>query len=157
MRLLGSADVATLVELTLHEADFGLDTDVPPAPPTLAAAQHYLSNPAVLHWVAEYPAQPAPDASASTVIGHLYCVRIPLRDGLGEELLLYEIGVREAWRRRGVGQHLLAHMQQWMDAHGVADVWVCADSPAAVQFYRACGFEIDPDQPTYLIHTRNQM
>jgi len=58
--------------------------------------------------------------------------------------------VRDAWRRRGVGQALVTAMTTWMDDNGVREVWVLGDDPGACEFYEAMGFTTAPDQPTYL-------
>ena len=51
------------------------------------------------------------------------------------------------WRRRGVGRMLLDHMEGWMRTNGVGEVWVCADNPAAVEFYRARDFKAPEASP----------
>ncbi len=141
IRRLGPGDEAILELLATDDADFDLtERGAPLTPLDPAAARRYLENPAVLHWVA---------AEGDEVIGDLQCVLLPLRAGEGQELLLYEIGVRSSWRRRGVGRALLAHMESWMRANGVSEVWVCADNPAA-EFYRACGFVAADPQPVYM-------
>ena len=71
------------------------------------AARRFLADPAVLFWVAREDGH---------VAGFLYCLLVPLRSSDEQELLLYEIGVRAEWRRRGVGRLLLDHMEG-MDAH----------------------------------------
>jgi ribosomal protein S18 acetylase RimI-like enzyme len=64
--------------------------------------------------------------------------------------LLYEIGVRSAFRRRGIGRALLDVMETWMKQDQIAEVWVLADTSIAVDFYRGCGMEIDSEQPVYM-------
>jgi GNAT superfamily N-acetyltransferase len=143
VRRLGPGDEAILNLLATDDADFDIAGRGGPQPSLdPEAARHYLANPAVLHWIV---------AEDAAVVGSLYCILLPLRTGAGSELLLYEIGVRETWRRRGIGRALVAAMEQWMGAHGVAEVWVLADNPAAVDFYRACGFAPDDAQPIYLV------
>lgn len=142
IRRLGPGDEAMLEILAKEDADFDLDgRGVPLRPPDPAATRDYLSNPAVLLWVA---------MEGERVIGFLYCLVVPLRSGAGRELLLYEIGVRSAWRRRGVGRALLTRMEDWMRENGVGEVWVCADNQVAVEFYRGCGFAAPDEQPIYL-------
>lgn len=142
IRRLGAGDEPTLARLAADDAAFDLDDrGEPQAELEPAAARAYLANPTVLHWVA---------TEANEAVGFLLCFHLPLRSGDGHELLLYEIGVHHAWRRRGIGRALLAEMERWMAANGVAEVWVLADNPGATEFYRACGFGIEPDQPVYL-------
>jgi GNAT superfamily N-acetyltransferase len=143
IRRLAEGDEVLLAELARDDADFDLGERGEPLEPLApAAAREYLTDPAVLHWVAERD---------GTVLGHLCCHWLRLRGGAGRELLLYEIGVRARVRRRGVGRALLAAMRAWMARHGVADVWVLADNPDAVRFYEACGFAIERPEPTYLL------
>lgn len=142
IRRLGPGDEAILAGLATEDADFDLDARGAPLPPLGPdAAQRYLANPAVLHWVA---------AEADQIVGHVYCLLVPLRSGAGQELLLYEIGVRQAWRRRGVGRALVDQMHDWMHTNGVDEVWVCADNQVAVAFYQACGLAVEGEQPVYM-------
>jgi N-acetylglutamate synthase-like GNAT family acetyltransferase len=92
----------------------------------------------VLHWVAE---------EDGVVVGHLLCYVELRRAGEARQLLLYEIGVRQASRRRGVGTRLMQAMRQWMKDEGVVEAWVLADNPRAKAFYAACGFARDDEQP----------
>ncbi len=135
-------DEAMLTQYVLDIADFDLDhEDKPKRPLTPAATQRYLANPAVLHWVAYVD---------DKVIGSLYCAVLPLPAGDGKELVLYEIGVRNAWRRRGVGRALLNEMERWMRNNAVSYVWVLADNDIAVSFYQSGGFEAEDEQPVYM-------
>jgi ribosomal protein S18 acetylase RimI-like enzyme len=128
--------------LASEDADFDLDGRSGGLEPLSdEQARRFLANPAVLLWVAE---------AAGTVVGFNYCVEVPLRSGEGRELLLYEIGVRNAWRRQGVGRALLAEMERWMKAEALSTAWVCGDNPTAVAFYQGCGYHLEADQPTYL-------
>jgi ribosomal protein S18 acetylase RimI-like enzyme len=143
IRLLGRDDAATLRQLTVDDADFDLDVRPGPARAQLDAEQalEYLTDPTVLHWVAE---------EGDQVLGHLHCQLVRKHAGQPRELLLYEIGVRSRARRCGVGRALTDTMCAWMATHGVADVWVLADNPGATAFYEACGFEEPADVPVYL-------
>jgi ribosomal protein S18 acetylase RimI-like enzyme len=135
IRRLGPDDGHILTFLAENDADFDLQGRGEPQTPLDAAkASAYLTNPGVLHWVA---------ALGTTITGFLFCLHIPLRCSPGHELLLYEIGVHRAWRRRGIGRALILHMQEWMRENGVNDVWVQADNHGAVAFYRAVGFETE--------------
>jgi ribosomal protein S18 acetylase RimI-like enzyme len=72
------------------------------------------------------------------ILGHLYGYRLPtIRE---EEFLLYEIGVRKACRRQGIGRALVHMMFDWMDAHQVKVAWVIADNSGAEAFYQNLGF-----------------
>ena len=84
------------------------------------------------------------------VIGSLFCHLLPMRKEPARELLLYEIGVRSAWRRRGVGRLLMSAMTDWMRANGVVTAWVLADNPGAERFYAACGFGPGAGPAVYL-------
>ncbi len=142
VRRLVPGDEAILAMLALEDADFDLDGRGEPLEPLEPDdARRYLENPSVLHWVV---------VEGEEVVGDLYCIHLPLRSGAAYELLLYEIGVRSAWRRRGAGRALLDEMEKWMVANGVAEVWVLADNPGAVAFYRACGFSTDDSMALYM-------
>ena len=144
IKLLSPDDAQLLEHLARNDAAFDLDGRGEPLEPlSSAAAQRFLADPAVLFWVAR---------EGDEVAGFLYCLQVPLRSSDEQELLLYEIGVRTEWRRKRVGRLLLDHMEGWMRTNGVGEVWVCADNPAAVAFYRACEFEAPGDQPTYMTH-----
>jgi ribosomal protein S18 acetylase RimI-like enzyme len=107
-------------------------------------AAEYLGEPTVLHWVAE---------EAGVVVGHLLSYVELRRAGEPRQLLLYEIGVRQASRRRGIGTALVQAMRGWMSAERVAEAWVLADNPEAVAFYAACGFVPDEEQPIQMTLT----
>jgi ribosomal protein S18 acetylase RimI-like enzyme len=107
-------------------------------------AAAYLREPTVLHWAAE---------EGGVVVGHLVSYVELRRSGEPRQLLLYEIGVREASRRRGVGTALVQAMRGWMSYEGVAEAWVLADNPEAVAFYAACGFVRDEKQPIQMTLT----
>jgi GNAT superfamily N-acetyltransferase len=123
------------------EVDYGLEDEHDQRLPSRAEAAAYLSDPRILHWVAE---------ENGIVVGHLACHLIPARAGARRELLLYDIGTRAAHRRRGVGHLLVAALRQWMKETGVEDVWVLAE-PEARSFYEACGFVAAPEQPHYML------
>jgi GNAT superfamily N-acetyltransferase len=141
IRRLEPGDAPILAVLAREDADFGLDDGEPTPPLPDADAAAYLADPAVLHWIAERD---------GAVLGHLLAIAIRKRQGEPRELLLYDIGVRAAHRRTGVGRALMEAMGRWMGANDVGEVWVLADAPGAVDFYRACGFELPGDAPTYM-------
>jgi ribosomal protein S18 acetylase RimI-like enzyme len=139
---LSLGDEAVLRVLAVEDADFDLDGRAGARKPLDdTQARDFLANPAVLLWVA---------SDADQVLGFLYCVVVPLRSDDARELLLYEIGVRKHERRQGVGRALLAHMEAWMAEAGIKTVWVLADNPGAVTFYKSCAFIQEAEQPVYL-------
>jgi len=145
IKRLGPGDEGILELLARDDADFDLEGrshELPPLKPSMA--QRYLANPSVLHWIA---------FQDRVVTGFLYCAHLLLRTDPGQELLLYEIGVRKAHRRKGVGRALLDHMARWMQSNDIAEVWVCADNRVAVDFYRGCGFSSEEPQPVYMTRT----
>jgi GNAT superfamily N-acetyltransferase len=132
VRRLGQGDEDVLATLAVEAPEFDLAGRSSPDPPLAPAdAAAYLTDPAVLHWVAE---------RGGLVVGELLCHLLPLPFGAGRELLLYSIGVRDGERRRGVGSALVAAMTGWMREAGVAEAWVLADNSGAEAFYAACGF-----------------
>lgn len=49
--------------------------------------------------------------------------------------------VRGDRRGEGIGQALIAHLELWAMAVGIAQVWVCTETGSrAVPFYRRCGY-----------------
>ena len=146
VRRLGPADVDVLRLLAYEDDDFDLaGRGRPRSALTDEAARAYLHDTQMLHWVAE---------EGRMVVGHLQCHLLRKRAGDPVEVLLYEIGVRSAHRRQGVGRALLEALQMWMTARQVSECWVLADNPVAVAFYRACGFGIATPAPTYLTLVR---
>ncbi len=148
IRRLGPGDEPALALLSRDDADFDVAGRVhgrPPLSPTAASA--FLADANMLCWIAERDGE---------VLGFLFCHRLPLRDRERGELLLYEIGVRTAERRQGVGRALVDEMYAWMGAHDIDEVWVLADNPDAVEFYRACGFRMSDGQATYMTARRRR-
>lgn len=144
IRRLGPGDEGLLAALAREADDFDLPgASAPEEPLPSAEATAYLSDPAVLHWVAE---------DGGRLVGELLCHVLRLPSGAGRELLLYAIGVRSAYRRRGVGTALLREMLGWARQQDVEEVWVVADNPGAEGFYAACGFTRGPEgeQAVYL-------
>lgn len=64
------------------------------------------------------------------------------------QFLLYELGVKEAWRGQGIGTGLVAAFIDEARAAGAFEVWVLTNesNPAAMAAYRKCGLErCNPD------------
>ncbi len=143
MRRLGAADEAILEVLAREDADFDVaGRGAPRAPLAHDAARAYLTDDGLLHFIAQVEDE---------VVGHLQCCLLRKRAGPPLEVLLYEIGVRTARRRQGVGRALLNALEVWMKAHHLRELWVLADNPGAVAFYRACGFQPGVPPPVYLM------
>lgn len=140
--MLGPGDERVLEELAAEEPDFDVPgRSSPRRPLTSADAEAYLADPCVLHWVAEEDGR---------LLGFLLCYLERRRAGAARQLLLYEIGVRSGYRRRGVGTKLVQTMREWMNEAAVHDVWVLADNAEAEAFYAACGFMRDEEQPVQM-------
>jgi aminoglycoside 3-N-acetyltransferase I len=145
IRRLGPGDEAVLAVLAADEEDFDLaERSGPREPVTGADAAADLNDPNVLHWVAE---------EDGVVVGHLLAYLERRRAGEARQVLLYEIGVREAYRRRGIGTALVQAMRTWMRDLDVAEAWVPADSGDAEAFYATCGFVRDVVQPVQMTLT----
>ena len=133
IKRLETGDEAVLEYLAVNDADFDIEGRGSPREPLSETDAHsYLANPSVLFWIS---------LDEKIVTGFLSCVVVPLRSGMGQEVLLYEIGVHHSYQRLGIGRALVEHMEVWMRKNGVSEVWVGADNPGAVAFYEACGFE----------------
>jgi GNAT superfamily N-acetyltransferase len=142
VRRLGPGDESVLALLAREDADFDLDERTGPRTALGAeVARAHLTDPHVLHWAAW---------AGTEVVGFVFCLLLPMRKEPARELLLYEIGVRAAWRRRGIGRRLIAAMTQWMHAEGIEVAWVLAGHPGAERFYEACGFRQGAEPATYL-------
>lgn len=142
VRRLGPGDESVLALLAREDADFDLDERAGPRTALGAeAARAHLTDPHVLHWAAW---------AGTEVLGFVFCLLLPMRKEPARELLLYEIGVRAAWRRRGIGRRLIAAMTDWMHAEGIEMAWVLAGHPGAERFYEACGFRQGAEPASYL-------
>jgi ribosomal protein S18 acetylase RimI-like enzyme len=66
----------------------------------------------------------------------------------GTEMFLYELGVEEAFRGRGIGRNLVAALAERAAEHGCYGMWVLTDrdNTAAMATYRAAGAEDDSTQ-----------
>lgn len=145
IRRLTTDDLPVLELLAAEDGDFDIDgrgeaTEAPDP----ERARAYLSNPTVLFWIS---------TDHDVITGFLQCLVLPIRTGRGREVLVYEIGVRKAYRRIGVGRALMTHMESWMRENDLEEMWVAADNPGAERFYAACGYaRTGPQffQPVYM-------
>ncbi|MBB5376107.1 ribosomal protein S18 acetylase RimI-like enzyme [Deinococcus metalli] len=132
VRRLRPGDEAALAAVARDETDF---TGEDPSPPlNVEDARAYLSDPHVWHWHAD-------DASGQPV-GFLMAYVHRQRHGEARHVMFEEIGVREGWRRRGVGRALVDALHAQMRAEGVALVWVLADNDVAQAFYEDAGYAV---------------
>ncbi|MFC4637341.1 GNAT family N-acetyltransferase [Deinococcus hohokamensis] len=132
VRRLGPGDEAALAGLCSDTPDFTDDEGEVPLTPT--DAQDYLRDPTVWHWHAEVRGE---------AVAFLMALVQRRRYGAARQVMLYEIGVRTAWRRRGVGRALMEALHRQMQAEDIEEVWVLADNPGAQAFYAACGYRTD--------------
>jgi ribosomal protein S18 acetylase RimI-like enzyme len=138
IRRLGPGDEELLELLARDAADFDLaGRSAPDQPLGQDEAVAYLANEGVLHWIAE---------SEEVVVGELICHLLPLSVAPGREVLLYSVGVREAYRRQGIGRALVNELRRWCELARVRDVWVLADNAGAEAFYRSCGFRLGEER-----------
>jgi ribosomal protein S18 acetylase RimI-like enzyme len=70
----------------------------------------------------------------------------------GTEVLLYELGVDEEFRRRGIGRALVQALLDLAVDVGATNVWVPvdADNEVAIATYRSAGF--DEPEPTGILN-----
>jgi ribosomal protein S18 acetylase RimI-like enzyme len=70
----------------------------------------------------------------------------------GTEMFLYEMGVAEAYRGRGIGRELVRHLVDLARSKGCYGMWVGteATNAAALATYRAAGASRDEEQATIL-------
>lgn len=146
VRRIGRGDEPILALLAREDADFNLEgRGAAREPLTDDAAALFLADPEVRAWIAE---------DNGSVVGFVYGHAIRKRAGPAVEVLLYEIGVRAAHRRRGVGRALMKALLDWAGELGARETWVLAGNPGAVEFYRACGFEGSAEPTLMLSHRR---
>ncbi|MEU6080881.1 GNAT family N-acetyltransferase [Streptomyces sp. NPDC047108] len=75
----------------------------------------------------------------------------------GTEMFLYELGVDEPYRRRGIGRALTAALADLARERGCYGMWVATegDNTAALATYTAAGGAAEPDR-TVLVWTFTQ-
>jgi ribosomal protein S18 acetylase RimI-like enzyme len=94
--------------------------------------QQFLGHPDTLLLVARW------DGKAC---GFLSAYRLQRFDHRRAEVLLYEIGVEEPFRRRGVGRALVEEAKRWAAEVGADELWVLTedDNASARALYAATG------------------
>ena len=70
----------------------------------------------------------------------------------GMEMFLYELGVDEQFRRRGIGRALVAALRELAVERGCYGMWVLTeiDNEAALATYRSSGAGPDEERPVLL-------
>jgi ribosomal protein S18 acetylase RimI-like enzyme len=84
------------------------------------------------------------DAAAA---GFLSAYRLQRFDKLNAEVLIYDVGVHEDYRQRGIGKALIAEVNRWGQEVGADNTWVLANTPntPAMALYQSMDGEAEPD------------
>ena len=100
--------------------------------------QRFLAHPDTLLLVARWEGE---------VCGFLSAYRLQRFDQRRAEVLLYEIGVQEPFRRRGAGRALVAEAKRWAAEVEAGELWVLTedDNAPARGLYAATGGREAPD------------
>ena len=83
----------------------------------------------------------------NTPTGFLTAHRLQRFDSRKAEVLLYEMGVHEDYRRKGIGKALIEEVKKWAKEVGAAEVWVLTEKsniPAMAMYQSAGGQEEAP-------------
>jgi ribosomal protein S18 acetylase RimI-like enzyme len=88
-------------------------------------------------------------------VGFLTANRLQRFDKRGAEVLLYEIGVREDARQKGIGKALIGEVKLWAKETGADEVWVLTNrsNTAAVALYQSMGGKtesVTPDEVMFV-------
>jgi aminoglycoside 3-N-acetyltransferase I len=75
------------------------------------------------------------------IIGGLTAHTLPLTRAAASEVFIYDVAVRDGYRRKGVGRQLMTALRDGVAALGIEEVFVAADNEDthALGFYRALG------------------
>jgi GNAT superfamily N-acetyltransferase len=86
----------------------------------------------------------------AVAVGFATAHRLQRFDRRKAEVLLYEIGVDEAWQRRGAARALIQAVLDWGRQTGADTLWVLTedDNAAAMALYAATGGTADPPGTT---------
>jgi aminoglycoside 3-N-acetyltransferase I len=84
--------------------------------------------------------------AGNEVLGGLTAHTLPMTRSADREVFLYDIAVREEWRRRGIGRRLVEFLREAAAAETINVMFVPADNEDlhALDFYRALGGEASP-------------
>jgi ribosomal protein S18 acetylase RimI-like enzyme len=74
-------------------------------------------------------------------VGFLTAHRLQRFDKRKAEILLYEIGVNQDFRRKGIGKSLIEEVKKWAKKVDADEVWVLTEktNPAAIAAYQSAG------------------
>jgi GNAT superfamily N-acetyltransferase len=120
----------------------------------VVAASHLFDNDAKPEWAQRFLAKRGHhlllaylDDSADGPVGFVSGVEMTHPDK-GTEMFLYELGVDEGYRNRGIGRALVQALGDLARQEGCYGMWVLTDrgNPAALKTYRAGGATSDSDQ-----------
>jgi aminoglycoside 3-N-acetyltransferase I len=77
------------------------------------------------------------------IIGGLTAWELQMYYGKYKELFIYDVGVKDAFRRKGLGHRLLSALRDWCRENGVREFFVPAheQDTHALEFYRSAGGE----------------
>jgi ribosomal protein S18 acetylase RimI-like enzyme len=110
-----------------------------------AQGRRFLRNPDNLFLIARW---------GGRVCGFLTAHRLQRFDRRRAAVLLYEIGVHDRFRRRGVGTALIVEAKRWAKEVGADEVWVLTDAgnAAAMALYAATGGQADTPGTTMFVY-----
>jgi len=85
-----------------------------------------------------------------TAAGFLSANRLQRFDKRKAEVLIYDVGVHEDFRRRGIGKALIEAVNSWGKEVGADQVWVLTNPSniPAMALYESMGGEADPEAIT---------
>lgn len=78
-------------------------------------------------------------------------------DNKKSEVLLYEIGVNEQLRRKGIATALIEKLKEWSRKLGAVEIWVLTEqtNDAAKALYLSCGGKIENNQGSEIMYVFN--
>ena len=134
VRRLRVGDEAVVRRLSLEDARFeevGVEPRARP-PHTVESAREFLAVETNVQLAAFAGDEP---------VGQLLAYELVRRHGDGKMMFIYEIGVRDDYRRTGVGRLLLAELREICRRRGVTRAFVVTNerNRPAIEFYRALG------------------
>ncbi|NEA61448.1 GNAT family N-acetyltransferase [Streptomyces sp. SID12488] len=116
----------------------------------LAAAEHLFDHPVRTEWAERFLTSPghhlylAYEPAEATPVGFVSGVETVHPDK-GAEMLLYELGVAESYRRGGIGRALVRRLAEVSRERGCYGMWVPVDTDneVALATYRSAGGKDD--------------